>query len=231
MKIFKHHSAFFQLKFPSSCLLCDNRGLSGKDICHYCLQQLLKNTLCCYQCGETLNQISKLCGRCLKESPAFEQTHAPFLYLGAMAYLISTLKFNQKYKNARLLGNLLAEYLQQHAEMPECIIPIPLHKSRYRQRGFNQSLEIAKRVSHHLKIPLITDRCIRHRNTLHQIGLKNQQRRENINHAFSMAKPIDYQHVAVLDDVMTTGATANEMAKLLKTAGVKRVDIWVCARA
>jgi len=231
LKKFNLPLALSHIKLPSSCLLCDNRGLTGKDICHYCLQQLLKNNPCCYQCGETLEQVSKLCGRCLQESPFFERTHAPFLYSGAMAYLISTLKFNQKYKNARLLGGLLAEYLQQHAEMPECIIPIPLHKNRYRQRGFNQSSEIAKRVSQHLDLSLMTDRCIRHRNTPHQIGLKNKQRRENISNAFSIVKPIDYQHVAILDDVMTTGATANEMAKLLKTVGVKRVDVWVCARA
>ena len=148
-----------------------------------------------------------------------------------MRHLITTLKFGAHYKNARLLGMLLGEHLQITAQRPDLIVPIPLHKTRYRQRGFNQVIEIGKTVSRELQIPLDLTSCLRHRDTPHQTALTAKQRRKNIKNAFSLIKPIHAQHIAILDDVMTTGSTAHELAHLLKKAGVSRVDVWVCARA
>ena len=108
---------------------------------------------------------------------------------------------------------------------------MPLHKVRYRERGFNQALEIAKTVAKELKIPLDITSCHRTWDTPHQIGLSAVQRRKNMEKAFSLIKPINALHVAIVDDVMTTGTTVHELASLLKKAGVERVDIWVCARA
>ncbi len=157
--------------------------------------------------------------------------HAPFLYQGAIRHLITTLKFNADFKNARLLGLLLSEYLNSTAEKPELLIPMPLHNARYRQRGFNQTIEIARTVSTQLKIPLEINTCLRDRDTPHQTALSAKQRRKNIKNAFSITKTIHAKHVAILDDVMTTGSTAHELARVLKKAGVGRVDVWVCARA
>jgi len=148
-----------------------------------------------------------------------------------MRHLITTLKFRADYKNARLLGLLLAEHLQKTAEKPDCILPVPLHKSRYRERGFNQSIEIARTVAKELQIPLDLNSCRRHRDTPHQTALSGKQRRKNMKNAFSIIKPINAQHIAILDDVMTTGSTVHELAAVLKKAGVSRVDVWVCARA
>ena len=106
-----------------------------------------------------------------------------------------------------------------------------MHKQRYKERGFNQSTEIAKTISKRLNIPIDTESCIRQRNTLHQIDLPAKQRHQNIKNAFAVKKNIAVDHVALLDDVMTTGSTVNELAKVLKKAGIMRVDIWVCARA
>jgi ComF family protein len=172
-----------------------------------------------------------LCGRCLSQPPAYDRTYTPFIYQGAIRYLITHLKFGADYKNARLLGQLLAEHLHDTAERPDCIIPIPLHKSRYRERGFNQAIEIARILSKELQIPLDLDSCIRHRDTPHQIALPAKQRRKNMKNAFSLRKPITAQHVAIIDDVMTTGTTAHELAVVLKKSGVAKVDVWVCARA
>jgi len=172
-----------------------------------------------------------LCGRCLSSHPAFDETYAPFIYQGEMRHLITSLKFGAHYKNARLLGLLLADHLKKTAQRPDLILPIPLHKVRYRQRGFNQAIEIAKTVSRELKIPLDLNSCLRHRDTPHQTALTAKQRRKNIKNAFSIIKPIHAQHIAILDDVMTTGSTAHELAYVLKKAGVSRVDVWVCARA
>jgi ComF family protein len=148
-----------------------------------------------------------------------------------MRHLITALKFGAHYKNARLLGMLLAEHLKKTVQIPDLILPVPLNKVRYRQRGFNQAIEIAKTVSRELHIPLDLSSCLRHRDTPHQTALTAKQRRKNMKNAFTIIKPVHAQHIAILDDVMTTGSTAHELAHLLKKAGVSRVDVWVCARA
>ena len=111
------------------------------------------------------------------------------------------------------------------------MIPVPLHKNRYRERGFNQSIEIAKIVSKTLNIPLDTKSCIRHRDTAHQVGLNGYERIENMKNAFSVHPTFQATHVAIIDDVMTTGSTVQHLAMALKTAGCHRIQVWACSRA
>jgi len=219
---------------PPTCILCGNPGYDSRDICTCCYQHLPKNNQCCYRCAaqlEITTNTPTLCGRCLSGQPAFDETYESFIHQGAIRHLINNLKFNAHYKNARLLGLLLADHLKQSAELPDLIIPVPLHKARYRERGFNQAIEIARTVSKELHIPLDLSSCNRHRDTLHQTQLSAKKRRKNIKNAFSVIKPIHARHVAILDDVMTTGSTVHELASVLKKNGVSRVDVWVCARA
>lgn len=219
---------------PPACILCGNSGFNRYDLCDSCYRHLVRNSLCCYRCAailETPAIAPILCGHCLSSQPAFDETYAPFIYQGAIRHLITTLKFGAHYKNARLLGLLLAEHLKQTAQKPDLILPVPLHKARYRKRGFNQAIEIAKTVSRELHIPLDLTSCLRHRDTPHQTALTAKQRRKNMKNAFSVIKPPQARHIALLDDVMTTGSTAHELAYVLKKAGVSRVDVWVCARA
>ncbi len=173
----------------------------------------------------------QLCGRCLKSTPGFDETHAPFRYDQSMRFLITQLKFHRSYKNARLLGNLLAQHIAEMSELPECIIPVPLHSNRYFERSFNQSIEIARHVSKQLAIPLDLTSCVRSRDTRHQISLPAKKRRNNMKRAFSVIKPLRYRHIAIIDDVMTTGATVSDLALALKQHGTARVDVWICARA
>lgn len=220
--------------FPPTCILCGNPGINHLDICAYCLQHLPRNHHCCTLCAEIFSASvaeQTLCGRCLQEKPAFDKTYAPFTYTDEISYLISQLKFGAQFKIARLLGSLLAEELKAIELLPDCIIPIPLHSARYFERGFNQAYEIGTCVASHLHIEINHRACIRHKDTPHQTGLSAKLRRQNIRNAFSVIKPLTVNHVAILDDVMTTGATANELAKILKKSGVNRVDVWVCARA
>lgn len=219
---------------PPTCILCGNPGCDSRDICYSCYTYLPRNNLCCYRCAEILETPTTapvLCGRCLSQQPAFDETVAPFIHQGAIRHLITSLKFKAHHKNARLLGMLLAEHLKKTAELPDCILPVPLHKARYRQRGFNQAIEIARTVAKELQIPLDLTSCHRHRDTPHQTDLPAKKRRKNLKNAFSIIKPIHAQHIAILDDVMTTGSTAHELAYCLKKGGVSRVDVWVCARA
>ncbi len=219
---------------PPICLLCGEPGSLSRDLCRNCHEALILNTRCCYRCAgplEIADSLPRLCGSCLKQRPKFDETFAPFLYRGAIRYFIYCLKYRASIKNARLLGTLLAEFLSQATAMPDCIIPVPLHRSRYLERGFNQSLEIARITAKQLQIPLDYSSCRRTRNTPHQTGLAAKLRRKNMRNAFSIVKPISAQHIAILDDVMTTGTTVNELAKTLKLSGISRVDVWACARA
>jgi ComF family protein len=219
---------------PPTCILCGNNGFNRLDICESCYHRLPRNNLSCYRCAEIFTSpiaVPALCGRCLSETPAFDETHAPFVHQDEIRHLITGLKFGAQFKNARLLGSLLAGYVNKTAEKPDCIIPVPLHKARYHERGFNQALEIARTVSKSLNIPIDYASCVRHKDTPHQTGLSAKKRRQNLRRAFSVQKLIQGQHIAIIDDVMTTGSTANALAAELKKAGAIRVDVWVCARA
>jgi len=219
---------------PPTCILCGDSGFDSQDICQPCYKDIQRNIHCCYRCAEifeTANSTPQLCGYCLSHTVAFDETHAPFIHQGIVRFLIASLKFKRQYKNARLLGSLLANHLEKTAELPDLIIPTPLHPLRYKERSFNQSFEISKTVARQLKLTIDNKSCIRQRDTQHQTTLSAKQRHQNIKNAFKVIKPIIADHVAIIDDVMTTGSTANELARTLKKSGVARIDVWVCARA
>jgi ComF family protein len=219
--------------WPSTCILCDNQGLENLDLCQFCFDGMTKNNNACSQCAIPYpkNQPrTQPCKQCQTIPSQINRIHAPFLHEGSIRFLIAGLKFNHQYKNARLLGRLLANSLISE-RFPDCIVPVPLHKKRYQQRGFNQSIEIAKTVSQQLAIPLETDWCYRRKNTPHQVGLSSKARKNNLKNAFAIHKNKAYTHIALLDDVMTTGSTLSEMVAVFKKAGVRTIDCWVCARA
>lgn len=215
-------------------MFCGQPGFNEMDLCRDCFIELPRNSKCCYRCAEpfeTAIQTPQLCGRCLKKPPSFDESHAPFLYGDGLRFLITQLKFNRQFKHARLLGTLLAQYLTDNVELPECIIPVPLHPNRYRERGFNQSIEIARHLARQLSLPIELNSCIRNRDTAHQTDLAAKQRGKNMRHAFTVRQTLAYRHIAIVDDVMTTGATVAALADTLKKHGANRVDVWVCARA
>lgn len=219
---------------PATCVFCGHTGEAGSDLCRICRANLKPNWPCCPQCALSLPPSSPpalLCGRCLNRRPAFDNTYAPYIYDDAMRYLVTHLKFGAAYPHARLLGQLLASHVQHHAALPERLLPVPLHPGRYQKRGFNQALEIARTVGKTLDLPLDLETCQRRLDTPQQSRLAAKQRRSNIKNAFAVSKPPRAKHIALVDDVMTTGATLHELAKTLKKAGVEKVDVWVCARA
>ncbi|MEQ1635825.1 MAG: ComF family protein [Methylococcales bacterium] len=219
---------------PPTCILCNNPGFNHWDICYDCYSHLPWAQHQCIRCAVSLPDTSPIsipCGDCQHQLPAFDSTVAVFKHQHAIRYLITQLKFNAQYKHARLLGLLIAEALSEKTEPPEAIIPMPLHPKRFRERGFNQSIEIAKIIAKQLNLPLLLKHCIRHRDTPHQTGLTRAQRHKNVRNSFMQVKPIPFRHVVILDDVMTTGSTLHELATVLKKSGVERVDAWVCARA
>jgi ComF family protein len=188
----------------------------------------------CARCGLPLPAATPpgiICGLCQQRPPAFDRCIAPFLYAPPMDQLISSLKYERRLACARLLGELLADHLQAvKAPRPDAIAPVPLNAERVRERGFNQALEIGRVVGRQLEIPLLPRHIHRVRNTASQAGLDRAERRKNVQRAFEIRRPTGDRHVAILDDVVTTGSTAGEIAGILKAAGVAEVSVWAVAR-
>lgn len=171
-----------------------------------------------------------ICGACRRRPPPFFATTAALRYAEPADRLILDLKFRGRLPAARLLGTLLAEAVAD-AEPPEALLPVPLHPARLRERGFNQALELARPLARRLDRPLPIDAVRRIRATPPQTGVDRHGRRRNIRNAFALRRPLPWRHVAIVDDVMTTGSTVAELAGLLRRNGVERVQVWVAARA
>jgi len=172
-----------------------------------------------------------LCGQCQRRSPPFDACYAAFRYEDPLPSLIGGAKFRSRLELTRLLGHCLASALcAQGAEVPGAIVPVPLHARRLRERGYNQALEIARTVSRRLSVPVDIASCARVVSTAPQAGLEQRERRRNVRGAFKVLKAPAAAHVAILDDVVTTGSTVGELAQVLRKAGVERVDVWAVAR-
>ncbi|WP_241084963.1 ComF family protein [Candidatus Vondammii sp. HM_W22] len=156
---------------------------------------------------------------------------SPFHYAAPVDLLISRFKFNGKLHIGRLLSSLLGNFiLQQQSRLPELITPVPLHSTRLRQRGYNQSLELARPLSRRLNIPLNYACCRRVKLTAPQSDLERGERRRNIRGAFEVTVRFQDTHIVLVDDVVTTGSTVSELAREFKRAGAKQVDVWAVAR-
>lgn len=221
--------------YPPRCVLCGSPGFSDMDICEVCYHDLPWIGSACTQCAIPLAKHSGdhlKCGLCLKKPPAFDRSLSLFSYEKEAVTLIHQLKFNEKLPVSRLLGGMLADVVQRSGiELPDCILPVPLYKKRLKQRGFNQSTELARPVANAFSIPLDLQSVNRVRDTQSQTGLDKKQRRKNIRAAFEIVEPLHVKHVAIVDDVVTTTSTVNELARILRRAGVRRVDVWSIARA
>jgi ComF family protein len=216
---------------PSRCQLCGARGESGLDLCAACRADLPRNDRCCARCALPLEAPAPLCGRCIRRAPPWDAAWAPFRYAYPLDRLEARFKFGADLAAGKLLASL---WIASHTpgELPKAIIPVPLHRSRLRSRGYNQALEIARPLAKALRIPLLRDALQRTRATDAQTELSALRRRRNVRGAF-VAHFEDHvpRHVAVLDDVFTTGATLAECTRVLKRTGVARVDVWALARA
>lgn len=220
---------------PSCCLLCNQRSNTGIDLCTACLQQLPWLNRGCEQCAQPLNSerpSTRFCGVCLSKPPAYDSTLAPFSYQDTIITLIARLKFNNNLSVGRVLGELMARHIKANtpADMPLLLLPVPLHPKRLRQRGYNQAIIIAEHLSKQLKIPLNRIACKKIRHTATQSRIDAKHRHANLDHAFEISPQNLPTHVAIIDDVMTTGATVNALSIALKHAGVAKISVWCCAR-
>ena len=218
---------FIQSCLTQDCLLCGTP--SGTQLlCFDCQENLPHHDRACPVCAAPGSQ--ERCGECLTHPPAFDYTHAALDYTFPVDKLIQVYKYHQQLALARLFGTLLSQIVEPEAR-PDVILPMPLHPARLRERGFNQALEIAKFIAKDLCLPLATNTARRTVNTPSQATLKWDARKKNMQSAFTCDTNLQGQHIALVDDVMTSGATLHALAKTLKRAGAAQVRVWVVARA
>lgn len=229
-------SVYIWLKNKQHCLLCDEIADGTLPVCMACETELPWLGNHCQTCALPLPAAGLTCGHCLKQPPAFEQVIAPWTYSFPVDSLITRFKHNAKWPFGRLLAELLVQCLQHRFEddlqRPHALIPVPLASQRLRQRGFNQAAMLARWLSASLDISCDERLLLRPQDTDAQQALNAEARRKNLRNAFALAPGavVKGQHLALVDDVLTTGATAQALARLLMDAGAARVDVYCLAR-
>jgi ComF family protein len=213
------------LLFGGSCFLC--RGAARGILCPACDADLprLAGTLC-PRCALP-SPGSAVCGRCLADAPRYDATVAALAYRFPADTLVHALKFRSQLALAPLMGDLLIEAIRERIDL---VVPVPLSRERLRERGYNQAAEIARHVARERRARLELTIVIRERDTRAQADLPWSDRARNVRGAFRCERSLDGAAIAVVDDVMTTGATLDELAATLKRAGAARVVNWVVAR-
>ncbi len=216
--------------FPPRCLLCGD-ATQGGALCSDCqadLPWLAQER--CPQCAQ-LSPDGQRCGPCLRHPPAFDRTHAALIYDFPVASLIQALKYGQRLEVSSALAQLWLDQAVPR-QLPDLLLPMPLHPTRLKERGFNQALELARILAPPCNVPVARDACQRIRETPPQAALPLKARRKNLRGAFSArAEQVSGKRIAIVDDVMTSGSSLNELAATLKKAGAVEVECWVMARA
>ncbi len=223
---------------PRVCVCCHfNSEELYIDLCVWCKGNLPWLRDCCYQCGLPLDHIKEsiFCDKCQNHPPAYDRLCALFSYKPPISNLVNKLKFGGILYHGPMFASLLAEAIQQRwyvdQPLPQAIIPVPLHLKRLRKRGYNQAVEIAQPLAKMLRLPLDVTTCIRIINTRQQTRLSKELRQQNLTRAFLAENARHYSHVALLDDVVTTGSTVRAVSNALLDVGVENIDVWCVCRA
>lgn len=230
-KVDGHFARLGRWLLAPRCLLCAEPGAEGRDLCRRCTDALPWNRSACARCGLPLSVPAAACGACLMHPPPFAATAAAFVYAFPIDRLLPRLKFHADLAAGAVLADVMTRAFDP-ADRPDVLVPVPLHRSRLRQRGYDQALELCRPLARSLGLPLRTDLLRRIRATDAQSELDAKHRRDNLRGAFACVTTRELpRHIALFDDVMTTGSTVQEAASALRRAGVERVDVWVLARA
>ncbi len=235
---------------PCYCMVCGLPSRRPITLCQPCERELAGNSPACPCCAaplpntvplpntESLAMHAALCGHCQVNPPAFQRTIAPHLYTEPLSTAIKTMKFKGDLSLLAALAHLLAGNVARelaHRPRPDYLLPMPLHWWRHWRRGFNQAELLAQALCRH---PLLSPYnlqvaghwCRRTRATRPQAGLGADQRAVNLRNSMQCTSTLSGLHLVIVDDVMTTGASANALARVLLAAGAAQVDVWCCAR-
>ena len=216
------HERLARLVFGGTCFIC--RGTASATLCGPCDAELprLREPLC-PRCALT-SPSGAVCGSCLAHPPPYDATVAALAYRFPADALVHALKFRGELALAPFLAKLILERIS--VANVDCIVPVPLSTARLRERGYNQAVEIARQLGGRVDL----DACTRVRDAPPQAGLEREARRRNVRGAFHCRRAFAGERVAVVDDVMTTGATLDELARTLKAAGAAQVVNWIVCR-
>lgn len=222
--------------FKKHCLICTTAIAERASVCDLCVHKMqwLDSAELCPQCGIQLPQkTGRRCGSCLRSAPAFDEVHAIWAYDDLSGFLIRALKFHEDFSPLPFLVESMAKQLKAayaNRAFPEIVLPVPLHYTRLFRRGFNQANELGRHIATALSLPFDYQSLKKTRRTAVQSSLAFGERANNLKAAFKLAEKFPYRSVAICDDVITTGATINEIATVLKKAGVLEVHVWALAR-
>lgn len=216
--------------FPehTTCIICGDELPHNfeHNICNTCLKNLpYNNENICKICGSHIEGMAKICLPCKEKFKTYEMARSPFLYKDNIAFLIQKLKYENGKYIAKPLGYFMAEEYKKNDFNCDCIVPVPLHEKRQKERGYNQAELLGKHLSKYLSIPQITECLYRTKDTPTQTKLNYLQRQKNLENAFKVKnrKLIKGKIVLLIDDVFTTGATIENCAIALLHAGVNKV--------
>ncbi|NVZ72240.1 ComF family protein [Pseudomonas costantinii] len=231
------HKVYIWLKSNQICLVCDEATESADSVCNVCEIELPWLMEQCDVCALPLPMNGLICGQCQTQPPAFKQVIAPWTYNFPIDTLISRFKHQARWPLGHMLARLLGQHLQHrfnNAELtrPDFLLPVPMARKRLQERGFNQALMLARWLSENLNIPYDEHLLLRPHETVAQQALDAKTRKRNLLGAFTLAPgaQVQGQHLALVDDVLTTGATAHSLAHLLIGAGARQVDVYCLAR-
>lgn len=226
-------------QLPTLCLVCRRTLRGAYSLCRDCEAELPWLGKVCGRCGEEPNEPgAEFCSRCRLSPPEFDSCHAPFAYRPPVDKLIVDYKFNADFASGYALSRILARFMTRRwreSKVPDLLLPVPLHASRLRRRGFNQALEIARVLAAESGTPLCPRGLRKLRPSPPQTEMQDaRERGANIRASFGVARnPAirDARRVAIVDDVVTTMSTAMELTRVLKQAGVEEVEVCCLARA
>jgi ComF family protein len=219
--------------FPTSCLMCGLHCKGALPLCPPCRAELPANDRACPRCAIPVAAgTAAHCGQCQVQPPPFSRVLAPWLYDPQFALLIQRWKFHREQRLTALLASLWLQ--RQRPPAVDLLVPVPLHWRRLWQRGFNQATLLAdalRRAAPELRAtPLLLRGIRRRRGTASQAGLGRGGRQHNLAGAFEVTADLEGRRVAIVDDVMTTGATAGALAVALRRAGAVEVQLWCLCR-
>jgi ComF family protein len=224
-----------------TCLICNAHEFTSSGLCEQCINDLPWQAPGCRYCGILMPEDScadPVCARCRSRPPSFDSCVCLLGYESEISGKILAIKDFSDFRAARILGQHLAQifvahYRTENKPMPELLLPVPLHASRMRRRGYNQAIELARIIAVRTGLPIVTDACLR-RNTGHsQRGLNATERQANAGKMFECGdglSKVHHKRIAIIDDVVTTTTTIADMSGLIKSGGAVSVEVWALAR-
>jgi ComF family protein len=218
------------LKIKSICFLCNQYHFEKHAVCNECFDLLQPiGHHCCVCALPIANYSNDICNSCAFAKPYIDKVFTAFKYDDYLRRILHEFKYNNGIYLTKLLTSLMLKSNFNQSSL-KCLVPVPLHKKRLQKRGFNQAALLTKNLSKAINIPYDLLNIVKLVNTESQISLPSKERRLNLKNVFAINK-LPAKEITLIDDIITTGSTANEIAKILKERGATKVYLWCAARA